>query len=127
MPMQSFTASLKLWLSMQCQMVGGVSAAMLVQTPFGASPKILAKWPTAAANTAALREALTQVLDKGRLHLASDDEGYFILGQPLVMDGEAWGVLLLRLHLEDKKELPTVLKNLKLGQYWLQFLLQQPG
>ena len=124
--MQSFTASLKLWLSMQCQMLGGVSAAMLVQTTFGTSPKILAKWPTAAANSAALREALTQVLDKGRLHLAPDDEGYFILGQPLVIEGEAWGVLLLRLQLEDKIELPTVLKNLKLGQYWLQFLLQQP-
>lgn len=126
--MQSFTASLKLWLSMQCQMLGGVSAAMLVQTPFGTSPKILAKWPTSEANNAALalREALTQVLDKGRLHLVPDDEGYFILGQPLVIEGEAWGVLLLRLQLEDKKELPTVLKNLKLGQYWLQFLLQQP-
>lgn len=124
--MQSHTASLKTWLSMQCQMLGGVSAAMLVQTPFGSPPHILAKWPTAEANNAALREALTQVLDKGRLHLAPDDEGYFILGQPLVIEGESWGVLLLRLQLDDKKELPAVLKNLKLGQYWLQFLLQQP-
>ncbi len=123
--MQSFTASLKLWLSMQCQMLGGVSAAMLVQTPFGAPPKILAKWPTAEANNAALRDALKQVEEKGRLHLAPDDEGHLILGQPLVIDGESWGVLLLRLQ-QDKKELPTVLKNLKLGQYWLQFLLQQP-
>jgi RND family efflux transporter MFP subunit len=124
--MQSFTASLKLWLSMQCQMLGGVSAAMLVQTTFGVSPKIVAKWPNAAANNAALREALTQVLDKKRLHLEPDGDGHFILGQPLVIDGEPWGVLLLHLQLKDKKELPAVLKNLKLGQYWLQFLLQQP-
>src|SRR5688572_20205115 len=101
--MQSFTASLKLWLSMQCQMLGGVSAAMLVQTTFGTSPKILAKWPTTSAHNATLRDALTQVLEKGRLHLAPDDEGYFILGQPLVIEGDAWGVLLLRLQLEDKK------------------------
>lgn len=125
--MQSFTASLKLWLSMQCQMLGNVSAAMLVQTPFGVSPKILAKWPNAAANNAALREALKQVADKKRLHLAPDGEGYFIVGHPLVIDGESWGVLLLRLQLQDKKELPVVLKNLKLGQYWLQFILQQPA
>ncbi|MDR7090951.1 efflux RND transporter periplasmic adaptor subunit [Cellvibrio fibrivorans] len=124
--MQSFTASLKLWLSMQCQMLGGVSAAMLVQTTFGVSPKIVAKWPNAAANNAALREALAQVLDKKRLHLEPDGDGHFILGQPLVIDGEPWGVLLLHLQLKDKKELPAVLKNLKLGQYWLQFLLQQP-
>jgi RND family efflux transporter MFP subunit len=124
--MQSLTASLKLWLSMQCQMLGGVSAAMLVQTPFGSPPQILAKWPTAEANNAALRAALTQVVDKGRLHLVPDNDGYFILGQPLVIEGESWGVLLLRLQLQDKKELPAVLKNLKLGQYWLQFILQQP-
>src|SRR6187402_2111789 len=98
--MQSLIASLKLWLSMQCQMLGGVSAAMLVQTTFGVPPKILAKWPTSAANNAALREALKQVADKGRLHLAPDGEGYFILGQPLVIEGESWGVLLLRLHLK---------------------------
>ena len=123
--MQSFTASLKLWLSMQCQMLGGVSAAMLVQTSVGEPPRILAKWPTVAANNVALREALKQVVDKGRLHLAPDDEGYFILGQPLVIEGESWGVLLLRIQLADKKELPSVIKHLKLGQYWLQFLLQQ--
>jgi RND family efflux transporter MFP subunit len=124
--MQSFTASLKLWLSMQCQMLGGVSAAILVQTTFGVSPKIVAKWPNAAANNAALREALKQVLDKKRLHLEPGGDGHFIVGQPLVIEGESWGVLLLHLQLNDKKELPTVLKNLKLGQYWLQFLLQQP-
>jgi len=124
--MQSFTASLKLWLSMQCQMLGGVSAAMLVQTTFGIPPKIVAKWPNAAANNAALRGALKQVVEKGRLHLEPAGDGHFIVGQPLVIEGESWGVLLLHLQLKDKKELPTVLKNLKLGQYWLQFLLQQP-
>jgi len=124
--MQSFTSSLKLWLSMQCQMLGNVSAAMLVQTTFGVSPKIVAKWPNAAANNAALREALKQVLDKKRLHLEPNGDGHFIVGQPLVIEGEPWGVLLLHLQLKDKKELPLVLKNLKLGQYWLQFLLQQP-
>lgn len=123
--MQSVTASLKLWLSMQCQMLGSVSAAMLVQTTFGTPPQILAKWPNAAANDAALRGALKQVLDKKRLHLEPGGDGHFIVGQPLVIEGEAWGVLLLHLRLNDKKELPAVLKNLKLGQYWLQFLLQQ--
>lgn len=124
--MQSLTASLKLWLSMQCQMLGGVNAAMLVQTTFGVPPKIVAKWPNAAANNTALRGALKQVVEKGRLHLEPAGEGHFIVGQPLVIEGESWGVLLLHLQLKDKKELPTVLKNLKLGQYWLQFLLQQP-
>ncbi|MEN0037767.1 MAG: efflux RND transporter periplasmic adaptor subunit [Cellvibrio sp.] len=122
--MQSYKASLKLWLSMQCQMLGNVNAAMLAQTSAEA-PTILAKWPNAGANNKALRETLKLVADKGRLHLAPDEDGHFIVGQPLVIEGEMWGVLALRLELADKKELPALLKNLKLGQYWLQFLLQQ--
>lgn len=112
---------------MQCQMLGGASAAILVQTTFGVPPKIVARWPNAAANNAALRAALKQVLDKKRLHLEPDGDGHFIVGQPLVIEGENWGVLLVHLKLSDKKELPGVLKNLKLGQFWLQFLLQQPA
>lgn len=108
-------------------MLGGVSAAILVQTTFGVPPKIVARWPNAAANNAALRGALKYVVEKRRLHLEPAEPGYFILGQPLMIEGENWGVLLLHLSLGDKKELPNLLKNLKLGQYWLQFLLRQPA
>lgn len=125
--MPSSTASFKLWLSIQCQVLGNVSAAMLMQTPSGDQPRILAKWPATEVNNPALRAAFSQVMEKGRLHLVPDGDGHFILGQPMVIEGEAWGVLLLRLQLADKKELPSVLKQLKLGQYWLQFLLQQPA
>jgi RND family efflux transporter MFP subunit len=124
--MQSYKASLKIWLSVQCQMLGNANAAMLAQTS-ESEPTILAKWPNSGANNKALRETIKLVANKGRLHLAPDEPGYFILGQPLVIEGETWGVLALRLELADKKELPAVLKYLKLGQYWLQFLLQQNG
>lgn len=123
--MPSFTASLKLWLSMQCQMLGEVNAAMLVQTAPGASPKILAKWPNSAVDDIALHNALKQAVDKNRLHVAPDEQGCFVLGQPLLIEHEPWGVLLLHLSLKDKKELPSVLKSIALGQYWLQFLVQQ--
>ena len=122
--MQSYKASLKIWLSMQCQMLGNVSAAILAQTSTSA-PTILAKWPNADANNAVLRNALKQVVDIQRLYLAPEGDDHFIVGQPLIIEGESWGVLVLQLQLTDKKELPAVLKNLKLGQYWLQFLLQQ--
>lgn len=122
--MQSYTASLKLWLSMQCQMLGNVSAAMLAQTSI--TPiTLLAKWPNADANSALLRDALDQVIKIGRLYLAPVGDGSFIVGQPLVIEGKPWGVLLLQLQAADKKELPALLKTLKLGQYWLQFLIQQ--
>ncbi|WP_323816559.1 efflux RND transporter periplasmic adaptor subunit [Cellvibrio sp. NN19] len=123
--MSSYTASLKFWLSMQCQMLGSVNAAMLVQTPAGASPAVLAKWSNTAVNDAALRFALKQVVDKKRLYVMPDDEGFLVLGQPVQIEDEPWGVLLLHLSLKDKKELPAVLKNISLAQFWLQFLVRQ--
>lgn len=122
--MSSYTASLKLWLSMQCQMLGGVNAAMLVHTPTNSTPQILAKWPGSALSDTALHKALRQVVDKKRLHVTQDEEGFWILGQPLIIGGEPWGVLLLHLSRKDKKELPAVLKNISLAQFWLQFLVQ---
>lgn len=123
--MSSIAASLKLWLSMQCQMLGSVNAAMLVQTLPDSAPVILAKWPAGAAKDLDLHRALKQVIDKKRLHVMPDDEGFLVLGQPMLIDGQPWGVLLLHLSLKDKKELPTLLKNIGLGQVWFQFLVQQ--
>lgn len=119
----SLKASLKIWLSMQCQMLGNVSAAMLAQISETA-PAVVAKWPQGASLDANLREALLQVASKGRLHLTLVDD-HLVLGQPLIMDDQLWGVLVIRLDSTDKKALPAILKNLKLGQFWLQFLLQQ--
>ncbi|WP_331345213.1 efflux RND transporter periplasmic adaptor subunit [Cellvibrio sp. UBA7661] len=119
----SSNASLKIWLSMQCQMLGNASAGMLVQTS-SSKPLIVAKWPQGIVLDANLRDVLAQVREKGRLHLAPQGQ-QLILGQPLEIDGQVWGILVVRLESSDKKALPSVLKYLKLGQFWLHFLLQQ--
>lgn len=119
--MQSLKA-FKLWLSMQCQMLGNVQAAMLVQCA-PENPQILAKWPSADIDSTLLRGAIQPVLEKQRLHLQLLDSQHYLLGYPLVIDGQQWGVLACTLALTDKKELPSILKWLKLGQFWLQFIL----
>ncbi len=119
--MQSLKA-FKLWLSMQCQMLGNVQAAMLVQCA-PENPQILAKWPSADIDSTFLRGAIQPVLEKQRLHLQLLDSQHYLLGYPLVIDGQQWGVLVCTLALTDKKELPSILKWLKLGQFWLQFIL----
>lgn len=119
--MQSLKA-FKLWLSMQCQMLGNVQAAMLVQCA-PENPQILAKWPSADIDSTLLRGAIQPVLEKQRLHLQLLDSQHYLLGYPLVIDGQQWGVLVCTLALTDKKELPSILKWLKLGQFWLQFIL----
>ncbi|QEY14519.1 HlyD family efflux transporter periplasmic adaptor subunit [Cellvibrio sp. KY-GH-1] len=119
--MQSLKA-FKLWLSMQCQMLGNVQAAILVQCA-PENPQILAKWPSADIDSTLLRGAIQPVLEKQRLHLQLLDSQHYLLGYPLVIDGQQWGVLACTLALTDKKELPSILKWLKLGQFWLQFIL----
>lgn len=108
----------------QCQILGNVSAAMLVHVNDG-TPQILAKWPNADTVGEPLRTVLTQVLHKQRLHLEQIDEHHYRLGQPLLIDGNFWGVVVLDINGTDKKALAAVLRELKLGMFWLQFLVHQ--
>lgn len=119
----SLKTSLKVWLTMQCQMLGNVSSAMLAHVSETA-PAVVAKWPQGTSLDAHLRAALLQVASKGRLHLAPVDD-QLILGQPLMFEDQLWGVLVIRLDSADKKALPAILKSIKTGQFWLHFLLQQ--
>ncbi len=120
--MQSLKA-FKIWLSMQCQILGNVGAAMLVKS-MPDSPLILAKWPNADIDVALLRDVIAPVLEKKRLHLQVVGENDYLLGQPLLVEEQLWGVLVLRVALPDKKALPGLLHSLKPGQFWLQFMVQ---
>jgi multidrug resistance efflux pump len=122
--MQSFNTRLRAWLGTQCQILGNVSAAMLVHVNDG-TPQILAKWPSADTVSEPLRAVLTQVLHKQRLHLEQIDEHHYRLGQPLLIDRHFWGAVVLDINVTDKKALASVLKELKVGLFWLQFLVHQ--
>lgn len=114
----------KLWLGTQCQMLGCVSAAILVRTAH-TNRQILAKWPSGEVDLTHLRTATRPVLDKQHLHLRLIEGNRYLLGHPLMLDGECWGILACELQIADKKQLPTLLQSIKLGQSWLQFILQQ--
>lgn len=113
----------KVWLSMQCQILGNVNTAILVKCS-PENPQILAKWPTANIDEAVLGEAIQPVVEKQRLHLKLLDAHEYVLGHPLIIDEQLWGVLVLHISLPDKKTLPVLLKSLKPGQFWLQFIMQ---
>lgn len=123
--MQSSKA-FKLWLSMQCQILGNVNAAMLVQI-LPNTNQILAKWPSTEIVSSLFGNAIQAVQEKQRLHLQLLDNNHYLLGHPIVLDGDQWGILVCDISLPDKKELPSLLKLLKLGQFWLQFIVQLQG
>ena len=104
-------------------MLGNVNSALLVQVLPDVN-QIVAKWPNPSIDSHALNAAISPVLEKQRLHLHILGEREYLLGQPLIIDGRCWGVLVCNLTLADKKELPQLLKMMKLGQFWLQFILQ---
>ena len=123
--MQSSRA-FKLWLNMQCQMLGNAGTAMLVQvTP--TTSHIVAKWPDKAIDSTLLRGLIQPVMEKQRLQLQPLEAHRYLLGYPIVIDGNHWGVLVCTITLPDKTELPVLLKSLRLGQFWLQFIVQLGG
>lgn len=105
-------------------MLGNVSAALVVQVN-NETQQTLAKWPNADAIGESLRALLAQVMSRQRLQLEQVDEHRYRLAHPLIIDGNFWGVVALEVSVADKKALTGMLKELKLGQFWLQFLLHQ--
>ena len=114
---------LKLWLNAQCQMFGNVSSAMLVRT-LPDSTAILAKWPDQSIDTALLTSIVSTVVEKQRLQLQLLENNHYLFGHPLIINGECWGIFVVRLNLPNKTALPALLKSLKLGQFWLEFITQ---
>lgn len=108
----------------QCQLLGNVRAAMLVKVNDG-TQQILARWPDADSVDELLRAVSKQTLHKQRLHIEQVDERCYCLGQPLFIDGAFWGVVVLELNGAHKKALAEVVRGLKLGQFWLRFLVHQ--
>lgn len=122
--MQSFNSRLRAWLSTQCQLIGNVRAAMLVKVDDG-NQQILAKWPDADTVGETLYAICLQAIHKQRLHLESLEQVGYRLAYPVLIDGTFWGVVALELQVADKKALTDVLREMKVGQLWLQFLVQQ--
>lgn len=122
--MQYLNASLKHWLKLQCQALGIVKSAIFVNFS-EATPQIIAKWPDASAKNPKLLDALKQLRQKQRLHLAVVSSDELVLAQPLVIEPHFRGGLVLELATGDKKQVPLILKQLQTGQVWLQLLLHQ--
>lgn len=122
----------KLWLGMQCQMLGNVRTAILVQASshtnsgvISSGNQILAKWPHSNIDIDSLVHAIQPVLEKQRLHLQILNSNEYLLGYPFIIEGNAWGTLVCTLGIADKKELPALLESFRFGQYQLQFIVQQ--
>lgn len=104
-------------------MIAGTHRSALVQHVPDAPARIVAKWPQGEPVDAALSGAAEQVLSKGRTHLAKSTEDTVVLGQPVHLDGELWGAVVLQIAQRNQRDMAAALKLLKWGMTWLHFLL----
>lgn len=124
--MNSLTASLELWLKLQCQMQPKVTQAFLASADGNDQYQLLAQWPSAGAATDAVVDAVQQVVKKQRIHMVKLDTGV-LLGQPIVLNGKYFGAVVLNIASSSSQDTKQSVELLSRGLIWLQFLLYEYG
>lgn len=118
---------LKLWLKLECQMITSCSAALLIRQTEKGDQTIMASWPENLSVNKAMTQAAAEVIEKKRIHLekAQSETDDLYLGQPIFVDDVFWGTIVLQIRKSSSKDMQAVVKILKWGMTWLQFLLYQ--
>lgn len=104
--------------------MGNVASALLVSVPAQGGLQPLALWPSAVEDPVNLMAAARAVVQKKRLHLEQLEGNQLLLAHPLEVEGIFWGVAAFIFNGLEKSQLPSVLKQLKVGQKWLQLIVQ---
>jgi RND family efflux transporter MFP subunit len=120
------------WLRLQCEMVPGTRAALLLLRSDSDGAYVpAAVWPDASHDVSYLGEAAQQALQKGRglvVGLAEQSNvapGRLHVACPLELDSELPGVVVLDLASRSEVEVQRVLRQLLWGLGWMQALLRR--
>ena len=117
------------WLSMQCQMLHGVSRAVIV---LGASSgdrvETIAVWPEggdggSSLQAAAARAAISRkrVVESGE----TSSGGAEIIAAPLFREDRLLGVIAVEMGGDDADQIKVVAKMFKIGAAWLEVMISQ--
>ncbi|HEX6528909.1 MAG TPA: HlyD family efflux transporter periplasmic adaptor subunit [Burkholderiales bacterium] len=122
------------WLELQCELIGGVSDAVVVlQKPGVETFAPLAFWPEGKRDRAHLVEISERTLREGRGMLEPRAAGPVSLAQvpdyqlayPVRLDGKVRGVVALELSGRDEIQLQAGMRQLQWGAGWLEVLLRR--
>lgn len=123
--MRPFETVLQQWLQLQCQMISGVNLGLAYHINDTQQAQKLIRWPASASPSTELQELLKQCLQQKKLQLCKSGDQQLLLAQPIIIDGQLWGVLGVNIDKRPKEDLSAALKLLKWGNAWLQLLLLQ--
>ncbi len=128
----SLAAFAEAWLTLQCRMVGGVTAARLtLGSGSGPQTQALATWPSAdAIDEPPLAEVATLAREQARgvirkvpatgVAPGADKRDRVFAGFPILIDGEAPGALALELQPRTESALRQAMRDIQWGAGWLE-------
>ena len=116
------------WLSLQCEMIAGVTAgSVLLGSPDRGPYRFAANWPNGQDNEQQLTAAATQALqDRSPLIIQRPDRteftGSYEVAYPILVADRLHGVVVLNVTSRPQAQLKSVLQQLSWGAAWLEVL-----
>jgi len=120
------------WLDLQCSLIEGVRAAVVVLGKPAAGPYApVAYWPEGGSGSGSLAAAAEVAMDERRGVVQSHGAGeggtapHDDVAWPVLVDGQLCGVVALEIAGRGDAELRTVMRQLQWGVAWLEVLVRQ--
>jgi len=118
------------WLAVQCSMVKGAIAGLLLVDDGEGHFSTAAVWPDPTRDLTYLASAAQETLKQrtGFIHQAwpsTAGRGNSHVGHPIDVDGRLRGVIVLDLSVSAPHELPAILRQLKWGAGWMEALFRR--
>ena len=113
------------WLELQCQILSGVSDALVVlQKPGIETFAPVAFWPEARRERPQLSQVIERALREGR-GLVEPRRGSYHMAYPVRVDDKVRGVIGLEIAWREESELQAAMRELQWGAAWLEVLLRR--
>jgi hypothetical protein len=119
------------WLALQCRMLGGVRAGMVLLGPADRGPfRPVAAWPEGRRNLKHLTKTAERTLAerRGLVSRGEPDEGepqngYYEIGYPIEVRGALHGAAVLEVASKSEAKLQGMMRQLHWGAAWLELLI----
>lgn len=124
--MYSSSAAIQGWLGLQMQSLGNCPNALLVTLAADVEPQLAACWPAEQPVppdfTPAIHRLAAALAAKQRLQMEKLSEEQLLVGLPVIVAGELRGAFICCLPIQDKAQLPVLVKKMQAGLVWLQLI-----
>ncbi|MBH0199690.1 MAG: HlyD family efflux transporter periplasmic adaptor subunit [Nitrospira sp.] len=121
------------WLALQCRMMGGVRAGMVLLGPADRGPfRPVAAWPEGRRNLKHLTKTAERTLAERRGLVARGEpaegepqDGHYEIGYPIEVRGALHGAAVLEITPKSEAKLQGMMRQLHWGAAWLELLFSR--